>query len=299
MKAIIKIVLTFALLLSVIYSCTDESTFRNPVHYVVEKTGAFPKLKDDLQETVGVNSLGELSYSFTVTDPNNSIKSYDLKVSATLNGSQTPLFDVATVTEFPATFTFTAQEFADLLQVEVTDFSFGDSFHFTGSCFNKEDVFYDATTNTDVTLLTPGYRNAFQFSFTVLCPNGPTVEDLVGTWAITADDFDIVIDDGIFDIVAGPGENQVTLIDPFGHYNVETGEHFNVIMDIETENHKGIISRQDSWDTAIYGLPYGIGRVEGEGTIFNCIGNGFMKFSNTYTVDAGSFGTYGMEFTKL
>jgi hypothetical protein len=300
MKTIIKNILVFAILLGSIYSCTDESTFRNPVHHDLSKDGAFPKLQDELQETVGVSSLDQLVYNFTVIDPNNSIASYDLKLSATLNGSSTPEYDVATVTSFPANFSFTAQDFADILQVNVSDFSFGDSFHFTGSAISsKNGLLYDAVTNTEPTLLTPGYRNAFDFSFTVLCPNGPTVDDIVGVWAITSDDFGIVIDDGIFQVVAGPGDNQVTFIDPFGHYNLNTGDHFDIVMDIDTENHKGYFARQDSWDSGIYGLPYGIGRNEGEGTIFNCIGNGFMKFTFQYTVDAGSFGSYGMEFTKL
>jgi hypothetical protein len=299
MKKIIKIVLALTIILSGLYSCTDESTFRNPSHFGLEKTGAFPKLKDELQKTIGVNALDELVYSFTVIDPNNSIQEYDLKISATLSGSQTELFDANTTTSFPASFSFTAQQIADILGVSVSDFNFGDSFHFTGSCISKNGLVYDATTNTDPTLLTPGYRNAFDFSFTVLCPNGPTIDDLVGIWSITADDFDIVIDDGIFEIVAGPGADQVTFIDPFGHYDVNTGEHYNIIMDFDTVDQTGHFDRQDSWDTAIYGLSYGTGRNEGDGTIFTCIGNGFMSFTFEYTVDAGSFGSYDMEFTKL
>jgi len=297
MKNIYKFTLLIVVILFSITSCTDEETFRNPVHYKLEKTGAFPKFVNPIETAVGVDLISNLEYSFSVYDPNNSIKSYDLKIYAVIGGTQTAVKDVSVTTSFPSDFNFSIQEMADILEVSVDDFSFGDSIGFVGSCISKSGIFYDATTNTENTLNAPGYNSAFGFAFTILCPGEVMPQDLEGVWTITLDDFGVVLDNGVFQVIQGPDANQITLIDPFGHVNLATGNSFNVVMDI-TGPSAGHIEVQDSWDSGAYGLTYGIGRIAGDGTIFKCVGNGFMTFEFNYTVDAGSFGSFAMEFTK-
>lgn len=300
MKKYIKIIsiVSFLAIISLI-SCTDESTFKNPIHYDLLKTGAFPKLKVPAPSTIGASTVNDIDYSFTVIDINNSIDTYSLQVAATLNGIDTPFYDVETVNSFPADFSFNSQELSDLLGVPSSNFNFGDTFKFRGSCISKDGIAYDVNSNTSAALYTTGYDSAFQFEFVLACPGELSVNDLVGVWAITVDDFGVVLDDGMFQMIAGPGDNQLTLIDPFGHVDL-SGSPFNVVMDIDPSTSTASISTQDSWNSAAYDLAYGIGRITGsEANVFNCVGNGSIDFTFNYTVDAGSFGSERMVFTKL
>lgn len=300
MKKYIKIIPVLSLLMISLLSCIDESTFKNPVHHDLLKTGAFPKLKDPAPSTIGAETVNDINYSFTVIDINNSIDTYSLQVAATINGIDTPFYDVETVNSFPADFSFNSQKLSDLLGVPASNFNFGDTFKFRGSCVSKDGIAYDINTNTSTALYTTGYDSAFLFDFVLACPGEPSVSDLTGTWTITIDDFGVVLGSGgTFEMIAGPGENQLTLIDPFGHVDL-SGNPFNVVMDIDPATSTASISTQDSWNSAAYGLEYGIGRITGSGAnVFNCVGNGSINFNFNYTVDAGSFGTYNMVFTKL
>lgn len=311
----LSFLIIISLLLNINTSCSsDESDFGG----FLSREGAFPKFETVPPSAVGVDTLEDLTYSFTVTDVNGSMDSYTLNLSANLGGSQTAVFEVSTTTSFPAEFNFTATDLATILGVTTADFDFGDTFYFTASAVNNDGVLYDSSplnysnngdedpstntigggnTTSDLVNANAGYGQAFVFNFIVLCPGETTSTDLVGLWQITSDDFGVVLDNGVFEIVDGPGVNQVTLLDPFAHVDPVNGNSYNVIMDIDGST--GTVNKQDSWDSGAYGLSYGIGRIDGSGLIFTCVGNGFMSFDFQYTVDAGSFGTFNMQFTKL
>ncbi len=155
--------------------------------------------------------------------------------------------------------------------------------------------------NVSNTLLAEGgYRQAFEFNFIILCPPPASVTDLVGTWQITFDPFGTFVDDGVFEIIAGPGDNQVTAIDIFDHPNPdESGGIYYVIIDLDPATGAVTVERQAAWHCDNFGCPYGEGRIDGTGFLFNCVGNGLMKFNFEHTVDAGSFGTLPMDMVKL
>ena len=114
----------------------------------------------------------------------------------------------------------------------------------------------------------------------------------MGTYAITVDDFGTFLDDGVFEIIAGPGENQFTMIDVFGH-----PEMYDVIININPSNGNISVDRQPAWHCDNFGCPYGEGRVEGSGLAFTCVGS--LTFTLENTVDAGSYGSYALKVEKI
>ena len=86
--------------------------------------------------------------------------------------------------------------------------------------------------------------------------------------------------DGIFEIIEGPGENQVTAIDIFDHPN-PAGGFYDVIFDVDYSTGSIAVSRQDAWHCDNFGCAFGTGRIEGNGTAFNCIGNGNLNSSTS------------------
>lgn len=302
--------------LVIISSCTDseKDKFDN-----FEDKGAFPKFaEENPPATVGVIDINDLVYSFEIIDANNTISLYDLDLYATIAGVPTDTVNVQEVTSFPVSMTFTANDLAALLGIEVSDISFGDNFFFTATATNNEGVEYGGTERldfddlgdddpsnfeligqgvTDDLLDEEGYRQAFEFDFIILCPDPFTSEDLVGTWEITVDPFGTFLGEGKFVIVAGPGENQVTMLDVFEHPDPDNGgEPFDVIIDFDPVTGAASVAKQAAWHCDNFGCGFGQGRIEGDGFIFECIG--LMKFNFEHTVDLGSFGTYPMDMVK-
>lgn len=120
-----------------------------------------------------------------------------------------------------------------------------------------------------------------------------------GTWIATSVDFPRVYLNGIvpFEIVAGPGENQITLINPAAH-----PEGYDIIVDVNPANGNLTIARQPFLNYNSFNVTqYGELRIEGTGTSGPAAGECFGQFSiNTgYFVDAGTFGEFGMSFVRV
>src|SRR5690606_38513243 len=119
-----------------------------------------------------------------------------------------------------------------------------------------------------------------------------------GTWIATTDEFGIYIGPTLpFEIVAGPGENQITLKNPAGH-----PEDYDLIIDVNPANGNLTIARQPFLNYNNFGATqYGELRIEGTGTSGPAAGECFGQFSfNTgYFVDAGTFGEFGMSFVRV
>tara|TARA_B110000967_G_scaffold150233_1_gene154056 strand:+ start:5099 stop:5746 length:648 start_codon:yes stop_codon:yes gene_type:complete len=209
------------------------------------------------------------------------------------------------ITSFPPTVTITAQDFATALGVEIGNIGFGDSFKFRGTATNNQGTVYnyerlafdeDTLTltggnNSDDYLDQAGYRNAFIFEFSIACP-GYDSSTVAGTYLITVDDFEGIIDDGVFDIIEGPGVNQFTMINFYGH-----PEMYNVIIDIDPNTGDINVERQAAWHCDNFGCGFGEGRVDGVGLAFTCVGA--LTFNLEHTVDAGSFGSYALKAEKM
>ncbi|MFM1877736.1 MAG: hypothetical protein RLZZ241_602 [Bacteroidota bacterium] len=178
------IVLAFVTLIS----CTDESTFSNPVFFQLEK-GGFIRFQNENAILNMYPDPQNISISEPIYDPNDNVSSYSLSVSAIVNGSLYVAEDFITITTFPSTLEITSQGLADALGVNVSDFFYGDTFAFTSKVTrNDGKVFYGLTPKYDSTNGTLGfgtthpnlldkksYTNAMTFGFILFtdCPPVP------------------------------------------------------------------------------------------------------------------------------
>lgn len=144
----------------------------------------------------------------------------------------------------------------------------------------------------------PGSTQDLQLGLDVQCPE-VDLSVIPGTYQITADAFGTYLDDGVFEIVEGPGENQFTMINPFAHPNPNAGgeENFDIVFSIDPGTGAVTVAKQAAWHCVNFGCTYGEGRVEGIGTALTCINQ--IDFALKHTVDAGSFGTYGLTVNKI
>lgn len=117
----------------------------------------------------------------------------------------------------------------------------------------------------------------------------------VGTYTITEDFFGASLN-STFEVIAGPESNQLTLLNPLGHTNPETGEEdYEVVVDIDVNTGSASVADySDSWDPAVFGLSYTDGSCDGDGYVFSCLQN--MQFEWRYCVNVGCYsGTYSFK----
>lgn len=242
--------------------------------------GAILHFVEEPPLVLGVNEISEVVYGGELVDPLGNVASYELKMYATISGENTDTFLIDTYNTFPLVLNFTAQNLADILDIEISDINYGDSFFFEGKVTSDDGIVYygmgpeiDDDGNwipngkTDIEVFDPtnGYKDCFIFDFAIGCPaNTFTPEDVEGTWDITNDPFGAALV-GSFDIVAGPGENQITLVDFLGH-------GFSIVADVDPATNAITVEDQEAWDTGVFGMPYGIAWVDGDGTAFACAG---------------------------
>lgn len=230
-KTILSSICILALIGAALTGCRDDSL---DITNSLSKEGGFVRFENEYPpSTVGVNQISDLNYSFTVIDGNDNVETYDLKLYANLSGTPTDTVDIGTVSSFPATFDFDANDFAGLLDIDVSDISFGDSFFFVGTTttedgtiYTAEELDFDDMDDDDPDTFTisgggvspdllseEGYKLALAFDFIILCPSAE-VGDLIGTFNVTNHRFDAFFppQGTTREVVAGPGENQITIV---------------------------------------------------------------------------------------
>ncbi len=122
------------------------------------------------------------------------------------------------------------------------------------------------------------------------------INDYEGTYLATVDDFGIYIaGPQPFEVVVGPGENQLTLKNVAGH-----PEGFNLVVDVDPANGDLTIPKQEVLNTNNIGYSYGVMSWEGTGTSGPSPGfcAGILDMTNAYTVAAGLFGEFQTVFEK-
>ena len=158
-----------------------------------------------------------------------------------------------------------------------------DTLEFDGDEFaNVENAFFTAAGTTSFTTT---------LTFPVLCPF--VTADAVGTYSISRDDFEIAFDPSYKpEIIAGPGPNQITIVDMLSH-----PPGYNIIVDVNSATDVATVKSQKGWDSANYGLPFGEILVEGGGFFFSC--TGFLTLDLAHNLaDGRSYGTFRIELTK-
>ncbi len=282
-----KKILVILVALLTIVSCNTKDLYLDEL-----QDGAYVYFETMPDAVVGVSSISDLVYSGTLV-AKGPVASYELKVTSTFS-NDTAI--VGTYTSFPINFSLTSSNLAGLLGVTVDDINFGDGFSFIGTVtatdgtvyYGKEPKFEELTdvNNNDSTSYHPngnvdvkvfdqanGYKSGFAFNFIIGCPeNSFNVESFVGTYQWVTDPWETWVVDGIFEIVAGPGENQITCIDVFDHpVPGDPSATYDMIIDIDPVTGAAIVEKQSTWHPATWGLAdWGQGYHQGTGTIFGC-----------------------------
>lgn len=142
-----------------IVSCTDESTFSNPVTFQLEN-GGFVRFQNENAILNMYPDPQNINISEPIYDPNNNLSSYSVSVSAVVAGSLYVAEDFVTVTSFPGTLNITSQMLADALGVDVSLFFYGDTFAFSSKATRNDGVvFYGQTPKYDSETGTIGFGN--------------------------------------------------------------------------------------------------------------------------------------------
>ncbi len=333
MKITNKYITYFALLLSIILvvSCEDEDKdFINSS--ITKDNAAFVRFDENPPTAIGLSDPSELTYSFNLLDANNNVASYDLKIYALLSGVETDTVDVATVTSFPADFSFDAQDFASFFGRTVDELSFGDQFFFTAKAtstsgqeygaaipvglieiFEQEDGTYLNSDDRPVTI-GPGDQVVTNGDGSTFRLRGDRLADelITETGYRQAFEFEFVILCPEFIRADAIGTYTIT-DDPFGVANttfeVLAGATDNevIIRDLFEPGNDIIMTVDpvtsactfDKTFVAAAFFGYAGGNIESTNAtsyFFDCIGT--LAFDFEYTVDLGSFGTRPLKAAK-
>lgn len=147
---------------------------------------------------------------------------------------------------------------------------------------NIENSFFTSAASTSYTTT---------LAFAVLCPF--VVADAEGAYIVTRDDAEVLwAPDHEPVVVAGPGANQVTLKNLFGH-----PQSYDVIVDVNPTTAVATVAKQVAWQSDNFGFGLGPASVQGQGLFFSC--TGFLTLDLVHSVEAFPFdGVYKLEMTK-
>ncbi len=293
----------------ILFSCSEED--KDPIPFTFND-GGWVKFQEAPNFALDVSDLNDALFASTIIDPVGNISSYQIDVIANVGGTIRDTVPFRTITSFPATFNVTPQDLATALGINVNQLSGGDSFKFLGTVTTTDGRVYDYRTPaysnaagfngglTHPTLLSaPGFRNALNFTINFVCPFNAAAS--AGTYRIVRDDFDTSAGDDIFEVVAGPGENQVTMVNPFDHTNPATGQQdYRVIINVNPNTGIANVATQQAWHCVNFGCGFGVASVTSSGSsnfVFSCSGS--ISLFLQHTVAAGSFGSYRFIAEKM
>lgn len=150
------------------------------------------------------------------------------------------------------------------------------------SIANSDLVINDKTSKIAVTI---GYE----------CPFN--INDYAGTYETTTDEFGVYIGEPKpFEVVAGPGENQITLVNFAAH-----PEMYDLVIDVDPTNGNLTIPKQEALNTNNIGDSSGVLSIEGSGSSGSASGNciDHLQFTGIYSVAADSLGSFALGFDKI
>jgi spore coat protein U-like protein len=248
-------------------------------------------LEEITSPVLNVTDLANSSFGATLVAPSDNIDTYILEAQL-ISADTVDWVEVKKINSFPKTYdlSVSAQELATVFGIELADFSSGDQINFNAYVIgdNGDTATWD---NLDQDLGTnPGQKQGFRFTTYVSCPF--IAAESAGTYRITVDEMEAYYNDLNYDliVVAGPGENQITLKNIFDHPDPDNpGQTYDVIVDVDPATGIATVDKQPAWHSSNFGMPYGVTSVEGGGFVFTCTGTIILTME--HTVALGSFGT--------
>jgi hypothetical protein len=254
-------------------------------------------------------SAGDPEVNFTMYSDTRTIDKITILVELLQFGNEAPT-PKAILKEIPgnifgdapsATVTVKLSEFASAVGLNIDELAGGDLFTiYNQVSLNDGRVYPDTLTfggnqyaNVENSFFTAAGSTSYTgtLAFAVLCPFIP--EDAAGIYTITTEEAEVVFEAGHEpEVVAGPGPNQVTIKDIFGH-----PQGYDVVVDVDPVTDVATVSKQEAWNSDNFGFGLGPASIEGQGLYFSC--TGFLTLNLTHSVAAGAFdGIYKLEMTK-
>lgn len=285
MKKFNILICLFALVI-LITSCRDEETYPivdftsgGLVKATIPPENSFFNAADISNAQVIMNLIA------TDKENGNLIEAYEIYsgyIDVSEEDSELEPVLIKTVNTFPSTVNVTVAEIVQALNIPggIESLEPGDIFPMTMTVVMKDGRRFDASNSSSDVVNQPNSRGTFKYDAFIACPFD--VNEMVGTYEVVVDSWEVGTGED-FEIIAGPGENQYTMVRVFGF------DH-NVIVDVDPLSGASIVAKQESWDPAFWGFPasYGKGYADGPGTTFSCVGSASFNF--TYSVDIGTFG---------
>ena len=254
-------------------------------------------------------SAGDPEINFTIYSDNKNIEKVVIYVDLIKFGSEGPT-PQALLKEIPgnilgnspsANVQMKLSEFVGAVGLTLDDLGGGDIFNIYNQVTLSDGRVYPDTlkfddeefANVENAFFTAAGTTSFTttLTFPVLCPF--VTADAVGTYSISRDDLEVTFDPSYKpEIIAGPGANQITIVDMLSH-----PPGYNIIVDVNPTTDVATVRAQKGWDSANFGFPFGEIFVEGGGFFFSC--TGFLTLDLAHNLaDGRSFGTFRIELTK-
>jgi hypothetical protein len=293
-----------------LFSCNEEDVKHDMADY---PKGGFVKFQTEVK-TIDYNA-GNGALTYTALDANANAASYAIyKITATVGGANLGSVDVTDIvyTSFPAQVSVSLNQLAGYYGLTGTDLAFGDSFKIfarvtttDGRVFNGEIpptapgvVPNGNVTTTDLLNSAFGYNQAMQFGVTVACPSF-VGSAMLGMWTWTNDAWDYPLNGDLFQCVQGSSPNEFIFVDFRNDRDVNPNvpsRSYDLKIIVDPATQSVIVPKQENWNSAMYGLTYGIASVQGTGLVFTC--SGTLSVNLSHTVAAGGFGTYNLTLQK-
>jgi len=279
MKNILKIVLSFTVLLFAFTSCEKDNA-KDPIFEYYQNENAAPYVRVIMDtQLIDITQIESSSVTFSLDVPVDNVASWSSTVR--LEGSTTT--DEAafrTVTSFPETFTYTMAELANLVGLDLSDVVAGDKFVFSGESVGNDGKVLTVNDLGPDLFGQPEQRNAYNFEVRISCPAlilPLNRADYVGTGSVAVDDWaDFGIGDPI-EVEAGTSPNEVWVRQTDNPYIINASTAYLILtIDFETGN----LTVQSNED---YNYGSFKADVVGDGFIDGC---GAIHFTQDFITDA-------------
>lgn len=261
MKILNKFIL-LGIVAAISFSCEPDGPF--DIHDNPANLAPFVSIDVQSDDLIDFTNPSD-TYSFTLMAPGNNIASYNLRVASS---SQEDTVDLLTINEFPQEVTVTFEQIASAFSASTADFSPGDEITFLGVVTDTDgDVGVFDDLNGDAR--GEGIMQALRHRAFIFCPFNS--DEVGGMYEVTSLGFGEFFGETnlVREVVAGPDENQITIIG--GAYPTVGGT--DLIVDVDPAN--GVASLggdgtafsadAGAFDTDSYGTVSGF--------VFSCVGS--------------------------
>ena len=284
-----KIIITTATVFVLLLACEDND--KDPLN--LNDTTHAPYVKLEVSNPVlDVTDLENSAFEGTLFAPADNVSSWTTSVRRISQGESTQFGEVATVNSFPIEVSISAEEIAEAIGQQISDFLAGDRFEFSASSTGADGSVLNFSRLSSNITGQPEQRQAYSFETFISCPLDPTLVE--GTYTVEELGFAGCFseDTETREVINGPGENQITIIN--GTFPKSGGE--DLILDIDPVTGNVTLGDGDKFsfkpdNTCVTGAQDKYGSVSG--FFFSCTGT--LSLTVDFTAFAGNPHTFNLQ----